>query len=395
MKRHTVCIVTGTRAEWGLLRGVCRAMQEQKELCVKVAVTGAHLSEDFGMTADEVKRDGAPIDVEIPILKYGTATRQAMAQTTAYAMQCFADYFADTKPNAVLVLGDRYEIFAAGSAAAMLCIPLIHISGGDVTYGAVDEWIRHCLTKMASLHFPSCDVYAKRLIQMGEPPERVINVGGLGDENLRKLPLLSKEELAKSIGFSLNEPYLLVTYHPETASQKDAGQAFDALLRVLMQTSCHIIFTKANADAGGLVINEKIDEVCREFPERMIAFTSMGLLRYLSAMKYCAAVVGNSSSGVVEAPTLRVPVVNIGTRQAGRILCDNVLSCGDTEPKIAAALTEALSDEFRQKAARAKSPYDGGDTAQRIARETVRFLQSPDYGVPKVFYDLPMGETLC
>lgn len=395
MKRYTVCIVTGTRAEWGLLRGVCRAMQEEQALCVKVAVTGAHLSEDFGMTVDEVKRDGAPIDVEIPILKYGTATRKAMAQTTAYAMQCFADYFADTKPDAVLVLGDRYEIFAAASAAAMLCIPLIHISGGDVTYGAVDEWIRHCLTKMASLHFPSCEVYAKRLIQMGEQPERVINVGGLGDENLRKLPLLSKEELAQSIGFSLDEPYLLVTYHPETASQKDAGQAFDYLLGALMQTSCRIIFTKANADAGGSAINEKIDAACREFPERMIAFTSMGLLRYLSAMKYCAAVVGNSSSGVVEAPTLRVPVVNIGTRQAGRILCDNVISCGDTEAEIANALRAALSDDFRQKAASAKSPYDGGDTAQRIARETVRFLQTPGHDAPKAFYDLPTGETLC
>lgn len=395
MKRNTVCIVTGTRAEWGLLRGVCRAMQECEELCVKVAVTGAHLSEAFGMTVDEVKRDGAPIDVEIPILKYGTATRQAMAQTTAYAMKCFADYFAHTKPDAVLVLGDRYEIFAAGSAAAMLCIPLIHISGGDVTYGAVDDWIRHCLTKMASLHFPSCETYARRLIQMGEPPERVLNVGGLGDENLRKLPLLSKEDLAQSIGFSLDEPYLLVTYHPETASGKDAGEAFDALLNALLKTSCRVIFTKANADAGGSAINEKIDAACRQFSQRMIAFTSMGLLRYLSAMKYCAAVVGNSSSGVVEAPTLRVPVVNIGTRQAGRILCENVLSCGDSEEEISAALNTVLTDEFRQKAASAKSPYDGGDTAQRIARETVRFLQSPGHDMPKVFYDIPTGEALC
>ena len=186
MERKTVCIVTGTRAEWGLLRGVCRAMQEREELCVKVAVTGAHLSEAFGMTVHEVERDGAPIDVRIPILEYGTDSREAMAKTTALAMERFTDYFSKTKPDAVLVLGDRYEIFAAGSAAAMLCIPVIHISGGDVTYGAVDEWIRHSLTKMAALHFPSCEVYAKRVIQMGESPDRVFNVGGLGDENLRK-----------------------------------------------------------------------------------------------------------------------------------------------------------------------------------------------------------------
>ena len=251
MERKTVCIVTGTRAEWGLLRGVCRVMQEREELCVKVAVTGAHLSEAFGMTVHEVERDGAPIDVRIPILEYGTDSREAMAKTTALAMERFTDYFSKTKPDAVLVLGDRYEIFAAGSAAAMLCIPVIHISGGDVTYGAVDEWIRHSLTKMAALHFPSCEVYAKRVTQMGESPDRVFNVGGLGDENLRKLPLMSKETLEKSIEFSLAEPYLLVTYHPETASGNDARACFDALAKALLETSCRIIFTKANADAGG------------------------------------------------------------------------------------------------------------------------------------------------
>lgn len=395
MERKTVCIVTGTRAEWGLLRGVCRAMQEREELCVKVAVTGAHLSEAFGMTVHEVERDGAPIDVRIPILEYGTDSREAMAKTTALAMERFTDYFSKTKLDAVLVLGDRYEIFAAGSAAAMLCIPVIHISGGDVTYGAVDEWIRHSLTKMAALHFPSCEVYAKRVIQMGESPDRVFNVGGLGDENLRKLSLMSKEKLEKSIEFSLAEPYLLVTYHPETASGNDARACFDALAKALLETSCRIIFTKANADAGGRAINEAIDELCKRDPKRMIAFTSMGLLRYLSAMKYCAAVVGNSSSGVVEAPTLRVPVVNIGTRQAGRILCENVVSCGDSTEEIRRALSTALSPEFRQKAAGTKSPYDGGGTAKRIAQETVRFLNRPDCGAPKVFYDMPTGEAKC
>ncbi len=394
MKQHTICIVTGTRAEWGLLRGVWKAMEQCPGLRPVVAVTGAHLAEEFGCTVREIEADGAPIDVRIPILRYGTASREAVAKTTGDAIGLFTDYFAKAGPDAVLVLGDRYEIFAAGAAAAMLCIPLIHISGGDVTRGAVDDWFRHCLTKMASLHFPSCEEYARRVIRMGEDPARVENVGGLGDENLRKMELMSREALSASIGFDLTAPYVLVTYHPETASGASPAEQFDALLRALEPLAVHVIFTKANADAGGTAINRRIDAVCAADPGRCIAFTSMGVLRYLSAMKGCEAVVGNSSSGVVETPTLGVPAVNIGQRQAGRILCGNVICCEADEAAIRRALETALTPEFKAQAAQTVSPYNGGDTARRIAQGVERFLNDPAHKAPKGFYDGPVpGEV--
>ena len=360
---HTVCIVTSTRAEWGLLRRVWQEMEKTPGLAPVIVATGAHLESAFGRTVRELEADGAAPAACIPILRHGTASRAAMAKTAAEAITAFTDYFTAHRPDAVLVLGDRYEIFAVGAAAAMLCIPLIHISGGDVTRGAVDDWMRHCLTKMASLHFPSCEEYARRVIRMGEDPRRVENVGGLGDENLRKMPLLGRAALAKSIGFDLAKPYLLVTYHPETATGASPLAQLEALLGAMDDVNARAIFTKANADAGGEDINRRIDEVCAANPGRYIAFASMGALRYLSAMKYCAAVVGNSSSGVVETPSLGVPAVNIGRRQDGRILCANVLCCEAERDAVRKALQTAMSEEFRAAAAAVQSPYNGGDSA--------------------------------
>lgn len=387
VKRHTVCIVTGTRAEWGLLRGVYHKMCESPCLRVSVVATGAHLLSEFGDTVQEVRADNVLLDAEIEILQAGTAGRQAIVCNTATAVQRFGEYFASAKPDAVLVLGDRYEMFAVGTAAVLLCIPLIHISGGDVTHGAVDDCLRHCLTKMASLHFPACQEYAQRVIRMGEQPHCVENVGGLGDENLRSLSLLSRQELQCQLGFDLSWPYLLVTYHPETAEKKDVLVQLEALLKALAERTEHIIFTKANADAGGGFINARIEEFCATMPQQRIVFASMGALRYLSAMKECAAVVGNSSSGVVEAPTLGVPVVNIGRRQEGRVICSNVICCDDSFQSIREALSQALTPEFREQARKAVSPYYGGNTAQRIVKRIERFFQEGDYARPKIFYD--------
>lgn len=392
MKPYSLAVVTGTRAEYGLLCGVLDELAKSECPETQLIVTGAHLATEFGSTVAEIEADGRPIAARIPILRYGTGTPYATAKTAAYALDAFTDYFHAHRPSAVLVLGDRYEIFAAGTAAAMLEIPLFHISGGDVTHGAADDYFRHCLTKMASLHFPSCAQYANRLVRMGEPPESVHNVGGLGDENLRKLPLLSRAALGESLGFDTARPYLLATYHPETVGGADPAEQFSALLRALARFETGCIFTKANADAGGVRINALIDAACAE-NSRYLAFTSMGVLRYLSAMKYCTAVVGNSSSGVVETPTLGVPAVNIGTRQSGRIVCDNVLCCGGSEQEIAAALERALSPEFLKTARATKSPYNGGDTARKIVQIITQFLQSPACGTPKVFYDARGCET--
>ena len=259
-----------------------------------------------------------------------------------------------------------------------------------VTAGAADDWFRHCLTKMASLHFPSCEVYARRLIRMGEDPAAVENVGGLGDENLRSLPLLSRAALAESIGFGLERPYALVTYHPETAGGASPTAQFDALCAALERCGLAAVFTKANADAGGADINARIDAVCAARPGQYVAFTSMGVLRYLSAMKYCAVVAGNSSSGVVETPSLGVPCVNVGDRQKGRLLSANIICCAADEASVYAALQKALSPAFAAQARQAKSPYNGGDTSGRIVRRLEAFVQSPSLGKPKLFYDGPV-----
>lgn len=392
MQKKTLCVITGTRAEYGLLRPVIQKLLKSSIIEPRIVVTGAHLAEQFGNTVSEIEADEIPIDARIPILKFGTGSALATSKTVAYTLQKFTEYFSRRRPDAVLVLGDRYEIFAAGTAAALLEIPLVHISGGDVTEGAADDWFRHCLTKMASLHFPSCEEYAQRVIRMGEDPSTVENVGGLGDENLRSLPLMSRDELAQNIGFDLDRPYALVTYHPETVGGTSPTQQFEDFYRALEAEGIAAIFTKANADAGGSLINERIDEICSEHPERYIAFTSMGVLRYLSAMKYCAVVAGNSSSGVVETPTLGVPCVNVGDRQKGRIISENVICCKADTQSVAQALSKALSTEFAQKAHHAVSPYHGGDTSGRIVKRLEEFLQSPQLGKPKSFYDLPAAK---
>ena len=377
MTKKSLCVVTGTRAEYGLLRPVLQKLLQSDVIEPRLVVTGAHLAPEFGNTVSEIEADGMPIAARIPILKFGTGSPLATARTVSYTMERFTDYFSQNRPDAVLVLGDRYEIFAAGAAAALLEIPLAHISGGDVTAGAADDWFRHCLTKMASLHFPSCEVYARRLIRMGEDPAAVENVGGLGDENLRSLPLLSRAALAESIGFGLERPYALVTYHPETAGGASPAAQFDALCAALERCGLAAVFTKANADAGGADINARIDAVCAARPGQYVAFTSMGVLRYLSAMKYCAVVAGNSSSGVVETPSLGVPCVNVGDRQKGRLLSANIICCAADEASVYAALQKALSPAFAAQARQAKSPYNGGDTSGRIVRRLEAFVQKP------------------
>ncbi len=391
MEKKVVCVVTGTRAEYGLLRPVCKKLLESDVLALRLVVTGAHLAPQFGETVREIEADGMPIAARIPILDYGTDTRLATAKTVPLAMERFIEYFEQNRPDAVLVLGDRYEIFAVGAAAALLGVPLAHISGGDVTEGAADDWFRHCLTKMASLHFPSCEIYARRVIRMGEAPETVENVGGLGDENLRGMKLMARDQLAEDIGFDLARPYALVTYHPETAGAGALSPTaqFDALCAALEKHELAVIFTKANADAGGGAINARIDALCAAHPEKYIAFASMGVKRYLSAMKYCAVVAGNSSSGLAETPSLGVPCVNVGDRQKGRVLCENILCCSAETEAVDAALTKALSPEFAGKARRVKSPFNGGDTSGRIVKRLETFLQTGQAGRPKRFYDGP------
>ncbi len=391
MNKKRLAVITGTRAEYGLLRPVIFKLLNSDKIQPEVIVTGAHLSAEYGSTVTEIEADAIPIAARIDILKFGHGPL-ALPDTVAYTVQQFARWFGEHRPDGVLVLGDRYEIFAAAQAAAMMGVPIAHISGGDVTLGAADDYYRHCITKMAALHFPSCEEYARRVIRMGEDPRRVFNVGGLGDENIRTMPKMTIPELSESIGFDLTKPYGLVTFHPETAAgAPPATVQMEALLSAMEQvhraTGLRYVITKSNADAGGAAINAMIDTWAAAHGEFAAAYTSLGVKRYLSAMQHAAAVIGNSSSGVVETPTFGVPTVNIGDRQAGRIICQNVLCCPADAQRLAVAIKQAVSPEFTEYARKTVSPYNGGNTSGRIVEILEAALADPRLAAPKGFYD--------
>lgn len=384
-----ITIITSTRAEYGLLRPVIQKVAAAQDLQLQLVVTGAHLCARFGNTVQEIEADGLPIAARLPIFEEENPN-EPVALTIARTITVFDGYFAAHRPDAVLLLGDRFEIFAVATAAAARHIPIAHISGGDVTLGAADEYYRHCITKMAALHFPSCAESAARLVRMGEAPETVFCVGGLGDENIRTLPKMTWQELCASTGFDLMQPFAIVTYHPETsAAAGDPAAQADALC-VAMEAVPGVfwLITGSNADAGGAVCTAKMQAFAAAHPQRAGFINSLGLKRYLSAMQCAALVVGNSSSGVVETPTFGVPTVNIGSRQAGRIICQNVLCCAAAAPAIEAALRRALTPEFSAVAHSAQSPYNGGDTSGKICRVLAQF----DFAKPKTFYDGPVPE---
>lgn len=387
MCEQTIAAVTATRAEYGLLRPVLRKLAACPDLALQLLVTGAHLSPRLGRTVTEIEADAdvaACIAARLPILNEA-APDEPTALTIARTLTVFDGWFAAHRPDAVLLLGDRFEIFAVAAAAAARHIPIAHISGGDVTLGAADEYYRHCITKMAALHFPSCADSAARLLRMGEAPATVFNVGGLGDENIRTLPKMSREELCQSTGFDLRQPFGLVTYHPETGAGAGApaGQVQALLAALEAVPGVFWLMTGSNADAGGQLCTDALRAFAAAQPQRAGFVQSLGLRRYLSAMQYAAVVAGNSSSGVVETPTFGVPAVNIGQRQAGRPLCANVLCCPAQAPAIEAALRRALTPAFAAAAKAAQSPYNGGDTSGRM----VQILRTYDFSKPKIFYD--------
>ena len=383
---RSICVVTATRAEYGLLRPVVQKLAASADLQLRLVVTGAHLCPRLGLTVTEIEKDGFAIDARLPIFTDDAA--EPVAQTLARTLTVFDEYFAQNAPDCLLVLGDRFEIFAVATAAAARHIPIAHISGGDVTLGAADEYYRHCISKMAAVHFASCADSAARLVRLGEAPDRVFCVGGLGDENLRTLPKLNREALCASTGFALMQPFALVTYHPETSADAGSPAAQCQALCRAMESVPGIfwLMTGSNADAGGQVCSDTLRAFAAAHPDRAGFVQNLGLQRYLSAMQYASLVAGNSSSGVVETPTFQVPTVNIGKRQAGRLICANVLGCAPDADAIAETMRKALSPEFAAVAATAKSPYNGGDTSAKICA----VLRSFDFSAPKSFYDGPV-----
>lgn len=362
-----ICVVTGTRAEYGLLSRLMRMIKDSDKTQLQIIATNMHLSPKYGNTYLEIEKDGFTIDKKIPILEEGKDDANATLHSMSKALSGFADAYDELKPDMVVVLGDRYEILAAATAALIERIPIAHIHGGEITEGAYDDAIRHSITKMSHLHFTSTQEYRNRVIQLGEEPERVFYVGALGVENIKKLPLMSREEIEKEVKFKLDNQTILVTYHPVTLGSHTAEQDIKEFVAALEERKdLRVFFTMPNSDTGAQDIVDAINEFVLKNSDRAVAYKSLGILRYLSVMKYAGAVVGNSSSGLLEVPSFGIPTLNIGDRQKGRMAADSVLHCETDKESILKGLDTVMSTAFRQKAAQTCNPYDKEGTAQAI-----------------------------
>lgn len=386
-----VCIVTGTRAEYGLLKGVIDGVRRHPELDLSLIVTGAHLSAKHGMTVHEIEADGTPIDERIEIIGGGDGPVD-IARAMGLALTGFGAALARTEPDIVVLLGDRYEILAAASAALVAAVPVAHIAGGELTEGAVDDSIRHAITKLSHLHFVAAAPYRDRVIQLGEDPACIFVVGGPGADALRRTTLLDRDELERSLDFNLRDRNLLVTFHPPTLDPAAARAQVQAMLDALdaLGEDVGMIFTMPNADAGGLELAQQLEDWAADRPNAR-SYSSLGHQRYLSAMALVDGVVGNSSSGLAEAPSFGIGTVNIGDRQAGRLRAPSVIDCVPDRAAISAAIERIFSPEFQHIAQARANPYGGGETA----REIVRILAEHPLGglVRKRFHDLPCASA--
>jgi UDP-N-acetylglucosamine 2-epimerase (non-hydrolysing)/GDP/UDP-N,N'-diacetylbacillosamine 2-epimerase (hydrolysing) len=366
--KRKIALVTGSRAEYGLLRWLMAAIQADPRLALQVVATGMHLATEFGMTVNEIVKDGFAVDETVES-QLSSDSKVGMAKSLGLGTISMADALRRLSPDVVVVLGDRYEILAAAQAAALMGIPVAHISGGEVTEGAVDDWIRHAITKAAWWHFPGNEAYRRRIMQLGENPDRIFNVGDPGLDHLKRVQLLDRVALGESLGLTLREPLLLVTYHPATLGSHVPALAFRQVLDALdALPQATVLLTKPNADAGGRELAAMADRWAEANAGRARCCTSLGQLRYLSAMKLADAVVGNSSSGIVEAPAARVPTVNIGPRQDGRLKADSIIDCDEESGQIVAAIQRALSPAFRERARSVVSLYGDCDASAQIKR---------------------------
>jgi GDP/UDP-N,N'-diacetylbacillosamine 2-epimerase (hydrolysing) len=363
-----ICVVTGTRAEFGLLYWLMKEIQQDNELELQIIVTGMHLSPEFGLTYKEIEKE-FKINKKIEML-LSSDTAIGISKSMGLAQISFSEAYEELKPDIIVVLGDRYEIFSAVSAAMIARIPIAHLHGGETTEGAFDESIRHSITKMSHLHFTATQEYKNRVIQLGEHPNTVFNVGGMGIENIKRLELLSKEEFEKSIDFKLNKKNILVTFHPVTLENSTAKEQFQELLDAIDDLEdTNIIFTKANSDTNGRVINQMIDEYVAKHSDKSVGVTSLGQLRYLSALQYVDAMLGNSSSGLLEAPSFHIGTINIGDRQKGRIKADSVIDCESQKSDIAQAFEKLYSQEFQDILKDTINPYGNGCASMKIIEE--------------------------
>jgi GDP/UDP-N,N'-diacetylbacillosamine 2-epimerase (hydrolysing) len=381
-----ICVITGTRAEYGLLRRVMQGINDDLELTLQVIATGMHLSPEFGLTYREIEQDGFQIDRKVEMLT-SSDTSVGVAKSMGLGLIGFADVLNELKPDLIVVLGDRLEIFAAVSAALVARIPVVHLHGGETTEGAFDEALRHSITKMSHLHCVATEEYRKRVIQLGEQPERVFLVGGLGTDNIKQMKLLDRVELEASLGFQLGQKNLLITFHPVTLEAATAAEQMAALLAALAELQdTQLIFTLPNADTDGRALIKMVEQFVAQHPNAC-AHTSLGQLRYLSCIAHVDGVVGNSSSGLLEVPSFRKGTINIGDRQRGRLQAASVINCEPTRQSIAVALGGLYNVDFQASLSQVRNPYGEGGASDKV----VQIIKH--YGIDgiakKAFYDLP------
>jgi UDP-hydrolysing UDP-N-acetyl-D-glucosamine 2-epimerase len=377
-----IAVFTGTRAEYGLLYWLMKDIQVDPALTLKLLVSGTHLSPEFGLTYRQIEQDGFIIDERIEML-LSSDSAVGVVKGMGLALIGLADALQRQRPDLLVILGDRFEALAAAQAAMLLRIPVAHLHGGEITEGAYDDAIRHAITKLSALHFTSSDEYRQRVIQLGEQPERVFNVGAIGLDHLSRTSLMTLAELGESLNFALEESFFLVTYHPVTLADEPAEQSFMALLRALDQFPDHqVILTYPNADDGGRRIIPLLEEYAACQPQRVKAIPSLGQTRYLSALKLARVVIGNSSSGIIEAPSFCVPTVNIGQRQQGRLAAESILHCAASADAITATIRQALAP---LSASLFSNPYGNGQTSQKI----LSVLREAPLSAVKTFYDIP------
>lgn len=385
-----ICAVSGSRAEFGQLLPLLKKLEKDPYFDLDFVVTGAHLQGDSDDTIKEIEQSGIPVSAKLPIPGINDNSRRGVAYHIGDTVKIFADYFSEHRPEMLIAIGDRYEMFAVGIAASSLLIPICHICGGSTTSGAIDEVYRHSLTKMSSVHFTTCDTYRNRVIQLGENPSAVYNVGSLAIENCLKVELLSKEELMYQLGMDSSRPYCVVTFHPvtleKTASETELMEiikAFDS------NPQYQYLITLSNVDSGGERINQLWQEAGKQ-RDNFFVVSSLGMKRYLTALKYSEMMIGNSSSGTTEGPAMKIPVINIGDRQKGRVFSDCTIHCEPVSYEIEGAMRKAATEEFKEIASNVVNPFGDGTTSDQMVSILKKVL-SEGIDVKKDFYDVKFG----
>lgn len=386
MKVKKICVFTGTRAEYGLLYWLIKGIHDDELFDLQLIVSGMHMSPEFGLTYKQIESDGFFINKKVEIL-LSSDSSVGVSKSIGLGVISFAECLDELKPDLLIVLGDRFEVFSIVTAAMISRIPVAHFHGGESTEGLIDEPIRHSVTKMSHLHFTSTEFYRNRVIQLGEQPKNVYNVGALGIESINKLKLLKRNDFELSINKQLLKLNVLITFHPVTLETFSSEVQFKELLKSLDKLEdCLLIFTKANADTDGRIINSLIDDYVVKNCPKAIAFTSMGQLRYLSALQHVDIVIGNSSSGLLEAPSFNIPTINIGDRQRGRVLAETVINCDPETLSINGAIKKALSQDFIDSIKYCKNPYGEGNPSESVI-EILKKVELKNL-IKKKFYDL-------